>query len=61
MEVPLRAFAAKMVDIIEARGDDLPGGERMRRMMLQEKATADLKRIERWAEAHANELEGAAD
>ena len=52
MEVPLRAFAAKMVEIIEARGDDLPGGERMRRMMVQEKATADLKRIERWSERH---------
>lgn len=59
LEVPLRAFAAKMVELIEARGGDLPGGERMRRMMIQEKATADLKRIERWSERHAAEL--AAD
>lgn len=53
VEVPLRAFAATMLEIIEARGGDLPGGERMRRLMVQEKATADLRRIERWAQARA--------
>lgn len=47
--VPLRAFGAKMVEMIEAQGGDLPGGERLRRMLVQEKASADLNRIERWA------------
>lgn len=47
---PLRAFAAKMVDLIEAQGlGDFAGGERMREMLIREKATADLRRIERFA------------
>lgn len=49
MEVPLRAFAAKMIAIVERKTEDTPGGDRMRRMLVQEKATADLGRIERWA------------
>lgn len=49
MNVPLRAFGAKMLELIEAQGGEMPGGERMRRMMIQEKASADLNRIERWA------------
>lgn len=51
--VPLRAFGAKMIELIEAQGGDMPGGERMRRMMVQEKAASDLNRIERWAREHA--------
>jgi hypothetical protein len=49
--VPLRAFGAKMVELIEAQGGDMPGGERLRRLLVQEKASADLNRIERWARA----------
>lgn len=55
MEVPLRAFAAKMIAIVERKAGETPGGERMRRMLIQEKATADLGRIERWAKEHASD------
>ncbi|MEX2502422.1 MAG: hypothetical protein WD336_08595 [Trueperaceae bacterium] len=55
-EVPLRAFGAKMVEIIEMQGGDLPGSERLRRILVQEKASEDLNRIERWAR---DELAGA--
>ncbi len=53
-ETPLRAFAAKMVDIIEAAGT---GGipESMTDMMIREKAAADLKRIDRWAQQNLTE------
>lgn len=47
--VPLRAFGAKMVELIEAQGGNLPGSEKLRRLLIQEKASADLNRIERWA------------
>ncbi|MEJ2666410.1 MAG: hypothetical protein P8Z81_04805 [Deinococcales bacterium] len=51
---PLRAFAAKMVDIIEAQGlTAFAGGERLREMLVREKATAELKRIEHYAREHA--------
>lgn len=50
---PLRAFAAKMVDIIEAQGlGAFAGGERMREMLVREKATSELRRIERFAREH---------
>lgn len=50
--VPLRAFGAKVLDIVELKGTgDLPGGDRLLRMMVQEKATQELRRIERWARA----------
>lgn len=53
---PLRAFAAKMVDIIEAQGvGEFAGGERMREMMVREKATAELRRIERFAREHRSD------
>lgn len=53
MATPLRAFAAKMVDLIEAQGTGaFAGGERMREMLVREKATADLRRIERYAREH---------
>ena len=51
---PLRAFAAKMVDLIEAQGlGAFSGGARMREMLVREKATSELKRIERFAREHA--------
>ncbi len=56
--VPLRAFGAKMVELVEAQGGDMPGGERMRRMMVQEKAASDLNRIERWARTRAEAAAG---
>lgn len=50
MVTPLRAFGAKMVDIIQEVGTgDFDPGPRLRDMMIKEKATSDLKRIERWA------------
>lgn len=53
MTTPLRAFAAKMVDLIELLGvGDFGGGPRMREMLVREKATADLRRIERFAREH---------
>ncbi len=54
MTTPLRAFAAKMVDLIEIQGvGEFAGGPRMREMLVREKATADLRRIERFAKEHA--------
>ena len=54
LEVPLRAFSAKMIDLIELKGlGDFRAGESMRRMMVQEKATEDLRRIERFARERA--------
>jgi hypothetical protein len=50
LETPLRAFAAKMVDLLVARGTDaLPMSPAMRDMMVKEKAAEDLRRIERAA------------
>lgn len=50
METPLRAFAGKMVDLVQARGgDELPLSPAMRTMMVKEKAAEDLRRIERAA------------
>lgn len=53
-ETPLRAFAAKVVELIEAHAQDAPGGARMRRMLVEEKASEDLNRIERWAREAAD-------
>lgn len=54
MTTPLRAFSAKMIDIIEGQGlAGFQGGERMRELMVREKATADLRRIERFAQEHS--------
>ena len=50
MVTPLRAFGAKMVDIIEAAGTDSFGGSpTLREMLVKEKATQELKRIELFA------------
>lgn len=49
LTVPLRAFAAKMVEIVESRGAGEIANPTIAAMMLREKATAELKRIERFA------------
>ena len=52
-EVPLRAFSAKMLDIIEIVGTEgVNMSDKMLEMMKQEKATSDLKKIERFAKEH---------
>lgn len=49
MITPLRAFNSKMVDLITVcAGDDVPGTAMIRDMLIQEKATSDLNRIERF-------------
>lgn len=59
METPLRAFAAKMVDLLVARGTDaLPLSPAMRDLMVKEKAAEDLRRIERSARALAGAAAG---
>jgi hypothetical protein len=53
-EVPLRAFSSKMLDIIEIVGTEgVSMSDKMLEMMKQEKATSDLKKIERFAKEHA--------
>lgn len=55
-EVPIRAFGAKMLEIIEGIGvGDLGASPKMVEMMIREKATSDLSRIERWAREHARD------
>jgi len=49
IEVPLRAFAAKMLEIVESCGVGEVTTPSLAAMMLREKATAELKRIERFA------------
>lgn len=50
METPLRAFAGKMVDLIEGRAE-VPAAwsASFRALMMKEKAAEDLTRIERGA------------
>jgi hypothetical protein len=51
LETPLRAFAAKMVDIIETVGTgSFTSSARLLQMMVRERATSELKRIERFAQ-----------
>jgi hypothetical protein len=50
LETPLRAFAAKMVDLVQARGEGAATlSPTMAAMMVKEKAAEDLRRIERAA------------
>lgn len=49
-EVPLRAFSAKMVDVIELIGTgDFRAEPKVLKLLKREKATDELTRIERWA------------
>jgi len=50
LETPLRAFAAKMVDLVQARGaGDATLSPNLLALMVKEKAAEDLARIERTA------------
>lgn len=54
MVTPLRAFGSTMLDIIEGQGlGELSMSPALRDMMMREKATQDLKRIERFAKSQA--------
>lgn len=56
MVTPLRAFGAKMVDIIELAGThEFAGSATMREMLVREKATQELKRIELFARRMASD------
>lgn len=49
---PLSAFGAKVVDIIELAGTaDFTGSDALRELLVREKATSELRRIERFAKA----------
>lgn len=49
VETPLRAFAAKMVDLVQARAEQGGLSSALLAMMVKEKAAEDLARIERAA------------
>lgn len=50
MTTPLSAFGAKVVDLIELHGtDEFTGSDALREMLVKEKATFELRRIERFA------------
>ena len=52
-EVPLRAFSAKMVDVIEIIGTgDFKAQPKVLELLKKEKATEELTRIERWAKTN---------
>ena len=52
-EVPLRAFSAKMLDLIEELGTgDFKAEPNLIELLKKEKATEELTRIERWAKAN---------
>lgn len=54
MHTPLRAFAAKVLDIMEAKGTaGLSMSPTVIEMMKKEKATQELKKIERFARENA--------
>jgi hypothetical protein len=54
MAVPLRAFSAKMLDIIELVGTgDFSASPKMLEMLKREKATSEMNRIERFARERA--------
>lgn len=55
MSTPLTAFAAKVVDLIELQGtDDFGGSPKLLEMLIKEKATFELRRLGRFAEALAS-------
>ena len=52
-QVPLRAFSAKMVDVIEIIGTgDFDAQPKVLELLKKEKATEELTRIERWAKTN---------
>ena len=52
-QVPLRAFSAKMVDVIEIIGTgDFEAQPKILELLKKEKATEELTRIERWAKTN---------
>lgn len=54
-EVPLRAFSAKMVDVIELIGTgEFRAEPKVVELLKREKATDELTRIERWAKQNAS-------
>ncbi len=54
IEVPLRGFSAKMVDVIEIIGTgDFTAQPKVLELLKKEKATEELTRIERWAKANS--------
>ncbi len=54
MATPLRAFGAKVVDIIELAGTgSFAGSAGLLEMLVKEKATSELRRIERFAKGSA--------
>lgn len=51
MTTPLTAFAAKVVDIIELHGtEEFGGSAKLLEMLVKEKATHELRRLERFAQ-----------
>lgn len=56
MTTPLSAFGAKVVDLIELHGtSEFTGSPALREMLLKEKATFELRRIERFAKEQVDE------
>lgn len=56
MTTPLSAFGAKVVDLIELHGTaTFTGSDTLREMLIKEKATFELRRIERFARERAAE------
>lgn len=54
MTIPLTAFSSKVVDIIEMQGTAAFGGsDKLREMLVREKATSELRRLERYAKESA--------
>src|SRR5690554_2366722 len=51
MTTPLTAFASKVVDVIELHGtSEFGGSPKMLEMLVKEKATHELRRLERFAQ-----------
>lgn len=60
MTTPLSAFGAKVVDLIELHGTaEFTGSAALREMLVREKATLELRRIERFAKAQVADADEA--
>ena len=54
MTTPLSAFSSKVVDLIELHGTaDFEGSDVLKELLIKEKATFELRRIERFAKDNA--------